>query len=95
MCLCSHKTHRELLLRLVNETNMILLAIDYRRPPEHPWPIPVDDCYNVYKLLMRGCIPSSPLSSQKTGNEAVSLESCYKLMFVKFTHYQTKRRTIV
>ena len=51
MCLCSHKTHREMLLRLVGETGRILLAIEYRRPPEHPWPVPVDDCYNVYEML--------------------------------------------
>jgi hypothetical protein len=51
MVLCSHKTHREMLLRLVGKTGMMLLAIDYRRPPEHPWPVPVDDCFNVYELL--------------------------------------------
>ena len=28
MCLCSHKTHREMLLRLVGATGMILLAIE-------------------------------------------------------------------
>lgn len=52
MVLCSHKTHRELLLRLAGKTGMIILAIHYRRPPEYPWPTPVDDCFNVYKMLV-------------------------------------------
>lgn len=132
MCLCSHKTHREMLLRLVGATGMILLAIEYvhvptgrrrqvcpeahtyihtlmkraaastvswifyfvlltartcdgtpcfdcvcapvsrvieymeicrrryRRPPESPWPIPVDDCFNVYKMLSELEVVSDP-----------------------------------
>lgn len=53
MCLCSHKTHREMILRLADETQIMVLAIEYRRPPEHPWPTPVDDCYNAFKMLSK------------------------------------------
>lgn len=52
MCLCSHKTHREMILRLAKATGRIVLAIDYRKPPEHPYPLPLDDSFAVYKDLV-------------------------------------------
>jgi len=68
MCLCSHKTHREMLLRLVGETGMILLAIEYRRPPEHPWPVPVNDCYNMYSFLANLEIPTEVMFGIQEGD---------------------------
>ena len=56
-CLCTSKTHRDLLMRLVDHTSATVLCIDYRRPPEHPWPAPVDDCLAAYvHLLQRGVL---------------------------------------
>lgn len=28
------------------------MAVDYRRPPEHPYPTPVDDCLSAYLFLL-------------------------------------------
>jgi epsilon-lactone hydrolase len=28
-------------------------AVDYRMPPEHPYPTPLDDCVNAYRSLLR------------------------------------------
>jgi acetyl esterase/lipase len=28
-------------------------AVDYRMPPEHPYPTPLDDCVTAYRLLLR------------------------------------------
>ena len=43
--LCTPKTHRALLSKLCNYTNGAdILCPNYRRPPEHPWPTPIDDC---------------------------------------------------
>lgn len=50
--LCSSKTHRALLMRIVSKTGAVVLAPDYRRPPENPWPAPVDDCLDCYKWLL-------------------------------------------
>ena len=51
-CLCSSQTHRTLLMRLCSTTNAVILAPNYRRPPEHPWPVPVDDCLEAYRWLL-------------------------------------------
>jgi monoterpene epsilon-lactone hydrolase len=51
-CLCSSQTHRALLMRIVQHTGAVVLAPDYRRPPEHPWPVPIDDCLEVYRWLL-------------------------------------------
>ena len=52
-CLCSSRTHRGLLMRIADSTHAIVLAPDYRRPPEHPWPTPVDDCLDTYRWLLK------------------------------------------
>jgi hypothetical protein len=46
--LCSSKTHRHLLMSLASATGACVLCPNYRRPPEHPWPLPVDDCLAAY-----------------------------------------------
>ena len=53
MVLCSPKTHRDMLLRLSGKTGTIVLAVQYRKPPEHPFPIPVNDCYSIYKAILQ------------------------------------------
>lgn len=51
-CCCNSATHRGLLMNLVKHTEASLLAVDYRRPPEHPYPIPVDDCLSAYLFIL-------------------------------------------
>ncbi|HEX7853429.1 MAG TPA: alpha/beta hydrolase [Sphingobium sp.] len=39
----------------------IVYAVDYRRPPDHPYPAPLDDCLAVYRELVRLHAPESIL----------------------------------
>lgn len=50
--LCTSKSHRMILMRIVAETGATVLCIDYRRPPEHPYPAARDDCLEAYRWLL-------------------------------------------
>lgn len=60
-CLCNSATHRGLLHRLVSTTGATIFAADYRRPPEHPYPTPLDDCYEAYVFLLNKVGDSSKI----------------------------------
>ena len=49
---CSSKSHRHLLSHIAANTYISIMAINYRRPPEHPWPTPVDDALLAYERLL-------------------------------------------
>lgn len=44
-------THDNICRRLAIETNSIVVAIDYRRPPEHQYPIALNDCLFILKWI--------------------------------------------
>uniref|UniRef100_A0A7S4FZP2 Alpha/beta hydrolase fold-3 domain-containing protein n=1 Tax=Eutreptiella gymnastica TaxID=73025 RepID=A0A7S4FZP2_9EUGL len=52
-CTCGSATHRSLLCWLAKYTNSCVLAIDYRRPPENPFPAPLDDAVSAYVWLIQ------------------------------------------
>ena len=41
-----------MLLKLSHCADMPILAINYRKPPDHPFPAPQEDCYNAYINLV-------------------------------------------
>jgi acetyl esterase/lipase len=51
-CLCGPQTHRDLLCRLAREAGVPILAVDYRRPPEDPYPASLEDCLAAYLWLL-------------------------------------------
>ena len=51
-CMCKAGTHRGLLFRIAKKTNSIIFSINYRRSPEHKFPIPLDDCLKGYFYLV-------------------------------------------
>uniref|UniRef100_A0A7S1NJ14 Alpha/beta hydrolase fold-3 domain-containing protein n=1 Tax=Eutreptiella gymnastica TaxID=73025 RepID=A0A7S1NJ14_9EUGL len=52
-CTCSSSTHRNLLGLLVQYTKSTVLAVDYRRPPENPFPAPLEDAAAAYEWLLQ------------------------------------------
>jgi len=60
--LCTPSTQRMMLAEMVKKTGLIVLAIDYPRPPEAPYPVPVDACESVYDWLTTSmAVPPSRL----------------------------------
>ena len=51
MLLGSVDVYDEILRRYVSASGVPLLAVDYRLPPEHPYPTPVADCYAGLRWL--------------------------------------------
>jgi monoterpene epsilon-lactone hydrolase len=45
-------THRALISHLAQQTRMAVVAIDYRRSPEHPFPAARDDALGAYQALL-------------------------------------------
>ena len=73
MCLCSNKSHREMLLRLTNSSNMIILAVNYRKPPNHPFPVPQNDCYTSYLNITDMGLPIVLAGDSAGGNLALTI----------------------
>jgi acetyl esterase/lipase len=72
--ICSVKhTHDLFVSDLARHTGLRCVGIDYRLAPEHPFPLPIDDCVAAYlALLDEGCSPSDIiLSGDSAGGNLV------------------------
>ena len=58
-CCCNTTTHRHLLMKIVECTGAVIFALDYQRPPEFPYPIPVNDGVDAYAWLLKYLEPSN------------------------------------
>ncbi len=56
--ICSIETHKVMLSEMAVATGARTLAVEYRKAPEHPFLLPVDDCTHAYRqLLEKGVRP--------------------------------------
>lgn len=51
-CLCKPGSHTGVIMRLAESTGARIFAPKYRRPPEHSYPEPVDDCLAAYTHML-------------------------------------------
>ena len=49
--LCDLDSHDDICRALANAGACVVVAVDYRRAPEHPYPTPLEDCYAVLEWV--------------------------------------------
>ncbi len=57
----------DLNLRFAVEVGAVVVAVDYRLAPEHPYPAPIEDCYTGLKWFSENC------SSLEVDNERIAV----------------------
>jgi len=48
---CSPGTHRMFLARVAALTGVRVFCVDYRKPPDHPFPVPVEDVMGAFRVF--------------------------------------------
>src|ERR1700744_5367784 len=72
--------HRPLTWRLAAKVNVPVYVIDYRLPPEHPFPAAMDDCIAAYRgLLEKGVAPKSIIVAGDSAGGNLTLVTALKL----------------
>ena len=61
-CICSPRTHRDLMWRLARACGARVLVPDYRLAPENPHPAAVDDAVKAYRWLLKSGVKPSRIA---------------------------------
>ena len=58
-------------MRFAKEANCVVVSVDYRLAPEHPYPAPIEDCYSALKWIADNA-KSLNIDSNRIGVAGVS-----------------------
>jgi len=76
----SVKTHQLMVADLVRATGCSAVALEYRLAPEHPFPVPVDDCVAGYRALVAsGVDPKRIVLTGDSAGGALALAATQRL----------------
>jgi acetyl esterase/lipase len=76
----SPRSHRTLLARLAWQTQREVVALDYRKAPEHPCPAPIEDTLAAWRaLLQEGHAPQDVVWSGDSAGGGLALASLLAL----------------
>mmetsp|Transcript_39431 Transcript_39431/g.118074 ORF Transcript_39431/g.118074 Transcript_39431/m.118074 type:complete len:491 (+) Transcript_39431:39-1511(+) len=77
--LCNAATHRAMTCNVARVTGALVLAVDYRRPPEHKFPTALEDVVEAYRFISTRFQPERIIVAGESagGNLAVAL--CLRL----------------
>lgn len=77
---CSPHTHQLLLADLAAATGTRAVSVDYRKAPEHPFPLPIDDCVAAWRdLIARGTDPNEVVLSGDSAGGGLALAVLQRL----------------
>lgn len=77
--LCNSATHRAITGTIVRRTGAHLLAVDYRRPPDHPAPAALNDVVDAYLMLVNRYSPSRIIVAGESAGGNLVLTLCLEL----------------
>jgi acetyl esterase len=63
-------SHDFICAQLASTLGVLVIAIDYRLAPEHPFPAAFDDCLNVWRALRKGPFHLDPARTLVAGDSA-------------------------
>jgi acetyl esterase len=61
-----HTKYEPMLTQIASETGLKVIAVNYQKAPEHPFPIPFDDCYATLEWVISNA-PSLGIDPDKVG----------------------------
>jgi len=77
--LCGPGTHGTMTCRIAHATAALVLAVGYRRAPQHSFPAALEDVFAVYQTVIRSFPPSRIVVMGESAGGNLSVALCLKL----------------
>ncbi len=70
---------------IASRVQIPVVAVDYRMPPDHPYPVPVEDVVRVYKSLIKSHPAASIAMGGSSSGGGLALATVHKLKSLQLT----------